>query len=256
LKQDNAFVLTGGNNGDTTDKHQTRYRYSPVHKEAAVCCVPNAGRIVPYYIQSMWMKDEAGLTATLLGPCEVTTTVKNTVVNIREETGYPFDNHLRFVISAKTPVKWALRVRKPDWATSVQASLPYRVEQGFLVFEQVWKPETVLTIGFETALVVKETANKEVYFESGPLVLCHEITGRQTITKTYTILGMRESVYAPVGISVWLYDSDGANPVAGRLNTYTVKMINSATGQKEELQLVPMARTILRQVSFQKKIYK
>jgi DUF1680 family protein len=253
LKQDNAFVLTGGNNGDTTDKHQTRYRYSPVHKEAAVCCVPNAGRIVPYYIQSMWMKDEAGLTATLLGPCEVTTTVKNTVVNIREETDYPFDNHLRFVISAKTPAKWALRIRKPDWAASVQASLPYREEAGFLVFEQVWKPETVLTLGFEAALVVKETVNKEVYFESGPWVLCHEITGRQTITKTYTIPGMRESVYAPVSPSVWLYDNDSVNPVAGRLNTYTIKMINSATGQKEELQLVPMARTILRQVSFERK---
>jgi DUF1680 family protein len=47
LKTDNSYMLTGGKHGDTTDPHQTRYRYSPVHKEAAVCCVPNAGRIFP-----------------------------------------------------------------------------------------------------------------------------------------------------------------------------------------------------------------
>ena len=58
LKTDNAFSLTGGKNGDTSNIHQTRYCYSPVHKEAAVCCVPNAGRIGPYYIQNMWMKDK------------------------------------------------------------------------------------------------------------------------------------------------------------------------------------------------------
>jgi DUF1680 family protein len=54
LKSDNSFYMTGGLNGDSTDKNQTRYTYSPVHQEAAVCCVPNAGRIAPYYVQNMW----------------------------------------------------------------------------------------------------------------------------------------------------------------------------------------------------------
>jgi hypothetical protein len=76
LKTDNTYILSGGKHGDTTDKHQTRYRYSPVHREAAVCCVPNAGRIGPWYIQHLWMKDDDGVLATLLGPSELNTTVK------------------------------------------------------------------------------------------------------------------------------------------------------------------------------------
>ncbi len=63
--------MTGGLNGDTSNEHQTRYKYSPVHQDAAVCCVPNAGRITPYYVTSMWMKHEEGSVATLLGPSEV-----------------------------------------------------------------------------------------------------------------------------------------------------------------------------------------
>lgn len=65
--------------------------YSPVHREAAVCCVPNAGRIGPWYIQHMWMKDDEGILATLLGPSELNTTVKNQKVSIESITGYPFD---------------------------------------------------------------------------------------------------------------------------------------------------------------------
>ncbi len=51
LKSDNSYYMYGGLNGDTTVKHQTRYKYSPVHQDAAVCCVPNAGRIAPYFVQ-------------------------------------------------------------------------------------------------------------------------------------------------------------------------------------------------------------
>jgi uncharacterized protein len=135
LKQDNAFYLTGGDNGDTSDKHQTRYRYSPVHKEAAVCCVPNAGRIVPHYIQHMWMKDNNSLVATLLGPSEVYTTINNKEVHVNEETTYPYENTLRFTINSNQPNTFSLKIRRPGWAVSVQSSLPRKKrnrEQGSL----------------------------------------------------------------------------------------------------------------------------
>jgi DUF1680 family protein len=66
LKTDNSYVLEGGKNGDQSDKHQTRYRYSPVHKEAAVCCVPNAGKIVASYVEHMWLQHENDIYASLL----------------------------------------------------------------------------------------------------------------------------------------------------------------------------------------------
>jgi len=58
----------------------------------AVCCVPNAGRITPYYVQNMWMKDDQGIIAALLGPSEVETEVRGKQVRIEEQTAYPYDN--------------------------------------------------------------------------------------------------------------------------------------------------------------------
>ncbi|HYG19407.1 MAG TPA: beta-L-arabinofuranosidase domain-containing protein, partial [Ohtaekwangia sp.] len=48
LKTDNSFSMTGPLHPGAADDKQTRYKYSPVHQDAAVCCVPNAGRIFPY----------------------------------------------------------------------------------------------------------------------------------------------------------------------------------------------------------------
>jgi len=253
LKQDNAFYLNGGNNGDTTDKHQTRYRFSPVHKEAAVCCIPNAGRIVPYYVQNMWMKDKDGLVASLLGPCEVTTNIKNTYVTIKEETAYPFENSIRFNVRCKQPATFSIKIRKPDWVVSVQSSIHYKEENGFLIFEQLWGKQTDLTISFTSEIVKKETANNEIYFESGPFVMCRAIDAIETITRTFNIAGLNESVYKPVNHIVYQYDNNLVSPAANLTNTFTTWMINSSTGKKEEVLLVPMAKTILRQVTFQKK---
>ena len=89
LKTDNSYYMTGGLNGDSSNPRQTRYKYSPVHQDVAVCCVPNAGRIAPYFIDRMWMRNSSGLVATLLGPCKVTTTWNGTPVTIREKTVIP-----------------------------------------------------------------------------------------------------------------------------------------------------------------------
>jgi len=253
LKQDNAFFLTGGNNGDTTDKHQTRYRYSPVHKEAAVCCVPNAGRIFPYYVQHMWMKDQDGLAATLLGPCELSTTLKETNVTIKEETGYPFDNQLQFHITCSQPIDFSIKIRKPGWATNVKASQPFREKNGFLIFRRVWNGSTTLQISFTAELRKKEMPNKEVYFEKGPFILCRAIEGKQTVTKTWPFADLQESVYTPVGYLPLQYNGEEVLPVPGQQNSFVTKMINTSTRKTETVLLVPMARTILRQVSFKVK---
>jgi uncharacterized protein len=251
LKQDNSFQLTGGNNGDTTDKHQTRYRYSPVHKEAAVCCIPNAGRIVPYFIQNMWMKDGQGLIASLLGPSVLNTSLSNTPVSITETTEYPFENSVAFQISAKSPIRFSLKIRKPQWAIAVKSSLPYKELNGFLVFDQVWNLSTKLVIDFTSEISKKFTADNEVYFQKGPLVLCHEINATQQITKTYPIAGLHESTYQAIQPVAYTYEKGEFKALTK--NTCSLWMINPNTGKQELLVLKPMARTILRQVSFKTK---
>lgn len=251
LKQDNAYYLTGGNNGDTTDKHQTRYRYSPIHREAAVCCVPNAGRITPYFVQHMWMKDREGLVATLLGPCELNTRVGNTAVKISEITSYPFSNKIRLQISCDQPARFTIKIRKPHWATSVTSTLPYHEENGYLVFKQDWQMQKEIDIQFTPALEKHDLFNKEIYFTYGPLVLCKNIDARQIVTKNFGIAGLKESIYQPLQLAIYRYNGDSLRAIPNAANQFTTRMINGATGQTEEIILVPMSRTILRQVTFQ-----
>lgn len=251
LKQDNAYYLTGGNNGDNTNKHQTRYRYSPIHREAAVCCVPNAGRIIPYYVQHMWMKDKDGLVATLLGPSELQTRVGKASVKISEVTSYPFSNSIKLHISADQSARFSIKIRKPHWASAVNSSLPYEEVNGYLVFTQDWHQQKTINLQFTPALEKHETGNKEIYFTYGPLVLCKAIDSRGTVTKNLGIAGLKEFSYQPVQLAVYRYNGDSLRAVPHAANQFTTRMINSTTGQAEEINLVPMSGTILRQVSFQ-----
>jgi DUF1680 family protein len=255
LKTDNAFILSGGKHGDTTDIHQTRYRYSPVHKEAAVCCVPNAGRILPYYVQSMWMKDKDGLVATLLGPCELTTDLDGRKISIKEETNYPFENYFRFIIKTDKPGNFSIKVAKPIWAKSVKASIPFTEENGYLLFNKSWESNNAFELSFEMAKEERMAMNGDIYYEYGPLVLCREIAGFQTVTKRFDKMGFHESIYTTKDTVELIYTGSSGStlPVLKKTNGdfgFPALMLNPVTGEGENFLLVPMFHTILRQVTF------
>ncbi len=257
LKTDNASILSGGKHGDTTDKHQTRYRYSPVHKEAAVCCVPNAGRILPYYVQSMWMKDKEGLVATLLGPCEVSADLNGRKISIIEETSYPFENKFQFSVQTDKPGNFSIKVVKPIWAKSVKASIPFVEQNGYLLFNKSWKEKDSFTLNFESEVTTHQVSNGDVYFQYGPLVLCRDIKGSERVTKKYSITGFQESVYVPVDTNSYIYNQA---PVSiqqdydpGYPTFFSTHMMQQRSGKLEPVYLVPMYHTILRQVTFKAK---
>jgi DUF1680 family protein len=258
LKTDNAFILNGGKHGDTTDKHQTRYRYSPVHKEAAVCCVPNAGRILPYYVQSMWMKDKDGLVATLLGPCEVSAELGKRKITIREETNYPFEGDVRFVLKTNIPGELTIKVLKPVWANKVQASIPYAEKDGYLIFKEFWKKENEFMISFKGELLARTDNMNELYFQYGPLVFCRPLQSEQIITKKYGMGRFQESIYVPRDTVAYQYaganfpkrEFNGNNISSG----FVISMHNPSSGKNEPVDLIPMFHTILRQVTFPLKI--
>lgn len=254
LKTDNAFILNGGKHDDTTDKHQTRYRYSPVHKEAAVCCVPNAGRILPYYVQSMWMKDKDGLVATLLGPSEVAADLDGRKISIIENTNYPFENKFQFSVQTDKPGTFSLKVVKPVWATSVIASIPFIEQNGYLLFAKSWKEKDGFNLSFESGVTTHQVFNGDVYFQYGPLVLCREIKGTESVTKKYTKGGFQESMYVALDKNSYFYNQ---SPIAilqdydpGYPTFFSTQMIHQQSGRIEPVFLVPMYHTILRQVTF------
>lgn len=250
LKTDNTFYLTGGKHGDTTDKNQTRYRYSPVHKEAAVCCVPNAGRIGPSYIEHMWMTDQDGPVATLFGPCTLRTRVGGQQIMITEITDYPFMNTIQFRISAAQEHATVIKVRKPAWAASVRTSVPYTMSGDMMVFSRTWKKEDVVEISFETSVQVRQAGKGQVSFMYGPLVLCAPLQGVQQITKTYPDASFRESIYRPLDQVSWQYTGETLVQPDKKKPEFRARLIDKVSGISKVVSMVPMFHTILRQVTF------
>ncbi len=253
LKTDNSFVLNGGKNGDQSDKSQTRYRYSPVHKEAAVCCVPNAGKIVASYIENMWMQDEHGIYAALLGPSELHTSVQKEPLTIKEITNYPFGDQITFKINIQKSTRFELFIKKPEGVEDFNLNMPYENKDGYLRINRIWKNGDILHIRINPKVQVHQTIQGEQYFMYGPVVLAHAIDAKQLITKNYGLAGLKEMTYMPLNMSNYVYSGMPLTKLTKSKDLrFSTKMKDSKTGALVPLELMPMGYTILRQTTFKK----
>lgn len=255
LKTDNSYYMTGGLNGDTSDKKQTRYSYSPVHQDAAVCCVPNAGRITPYYVQNMWMRDKQGLIASLLGPCEVNAEIDGKKICVEENTSYPYDYSIEFKIQISQPTSFDIKIRKPLWVNKFSVSGNWIEKDGFIIIHKKWKNNDKISIRFFPEPEVKKDPNNEYYFTYGALVLAHPIKVTETITRNYPLQGFHDFQYRPVSLIIYKYADDN-KPQVTIENKYklefTTSMLNPISKKNEIIPLIPIGKTILRQVSFKR----
>jgi DUF1680 family protein len=226
LKTDNSYYMTGPQNGDTSQHHQTRYSYSPVHQDAAVCCVPNAGRIAPYYTQNMWMRNSQGLVATLLGPSVIRTTWKRTSVQVTENTSYPYGMEVAFVVDKAPAGLFTLSIRKPSWAVSpkvwvngaasgnangisVHRLSSVQEKDGYILIRRVWKKGDKVRLLLDPTMQVAKDEKGQPYFTYGPLVLAHPISSSYTITKNYPLVGFHDYSYRPDSLTHYLYKGGG-----------------------------------------------
>ncbi|MCX6215304.1 beta-L-arabinofuranosidase domain-containing protein [Spirosoma sp.] len=244
LKTDNSFAMTGTKN-DGGDPKQTRYKYSPAHQDAAVCCVPNAGRIASYYVQSMWVKDADGLVANLLGPCQVSTRLGTNRVRIDETTEYPYQNNFVFTINAEKP--FLLKIRKPAWVEQLTSSQAYETEGAYIKM-MVKGGQTVVKLAFQTSVKQHSFAQHETFFSYGPLVYALPFAAQEAVAKSFPVAGFFDLTYRPVQAQTFRFSP--GQKVDYQPSGILIEAINTKTQAVEQIRLVPMAKTILRQVTF------
>lgn len=123
LTADNRLAAT------QTVVHGDRLLFSASHS-AASCCALNSSRLLPYYVEGMWLKEttRAGLVARLYGPSTLDTTVACTPVSIVEETDFPFSDKLRFTVWVKKPVTFVLTLRIPEYAHNAALVADSRID--------------------------------------------------------------------------------------------------------------------------------
>lgn len=249
LKTDNSFEMMGTKNGEIEPgRKQTRYKYSAVHQDVAVCCSPNAGRISPYFLQSCWLKDGVNtLVAALLSPNVLETTIQNIPLKIEEITGYPYQNHFIFRISSEKEVPFKIKIRKPEWAKSIQTKEKYHLENGLIVIDRTFARNDSIELEFLTDVVVKEDANHEKYFMHGALTYARPVAATEQTGKIYAP-GFEDLMYSSKdSVRYEFIENHQAGFKDGIIRVY---LKNRTTKEVKQVELFPFAKTILRQVSF------
>lgn len=98
--------------------------YRPDHLPA--CCTGNLQRMIPTYVERMWMSDgHGGLAAVFYGPATVTTKVgrEKTPVTIQQKTDFPFQGNIELKIETAGTVEFPLYLRIPVWAEGAKVSV-------------------------------------------------------------------------------------------------------------------------------------
>jgi uncharacterized protein len=249
LKTDNSYEMLGTRNGEIEPgRNQTRYKYSPVHQDVAVCCAPNAGRISPYFLQSCWFKEGGNaLVASVLAPNILETTVKNIPVRIEEITEYPYQNHFVFKIAPEKTVRFQLKIRLPSWVKSVKTKEKHYLENGFIVFDREFAHNDRVELEFKAEIFVKEDLNGEKYFTYGALVFARPITADMITGKVYAA-GFFDLMYKPIDPVRYGYIEK--HKAIYKDGIIGLNLRNKNTNKNEQVELIPFGRTILRQVAF------
>lgn len=249
LKTDNSSEMMGTRNGENEpDKKQTRYKYSPTHQDVAVCCVPNAGRITPYFLQSSWMKEnDTTLVAMLLCPNTVNTTIKSIPTSIEEITDYPSKNHFVFKIHSAQKVSFNLKIRVPEWAKNIKTKETYRKENGFIVIEKTVDQTAQIDLEYETEVKLNEDVKNEKYFTYGALVYSKPIKAAMQKGKSYAT-GFEDLYYKAEETP--LYELTNYTNASFKNGIIRVNFKNCKTNKNEQVELIPIAKTILRQTTF------
>jgi len=251
-----------------------RETYDAVHL-AAACCVLNGGRVMPYFVEAMWLKDmnEDGLTANLFGPCRIHTELGGIRVEVSEETGYPFSDRVRFMFSPAQPVSFPFSIRKPHGCRSVEVSHPAGAvmedHDDRITLRHTWKKGDPVDIRFHFQVrKVKQPRSSTVparglYLKRGPLVYALPFGHRIKKRKEYRGSGFHRYRIRATDRKGWKYkirsDTDfhfmaakDENPLYPWENG-TVKLTGSLVNNHNKpvpVELVPMGSTIFRRVTF------
>ncbi len=167
---------------------------SPTHEKLAVCCNPNAMRILPYHVAAMWAAfseagGEEGLAAIYYGPCVLETTVGGRRVAIEQQTGYPFELTVRLQMTIDGELTMPLSLRIPGWATTATVRVngtEIQAEGPRCIVRRSWHTGDEVTITFQADIRRHDDPGTGGEFITrGPLMYALPIPARRLVVDTY-----------------------------------------------------------------------
>ena len=260
-KADNSYIIDGKHHEEGDTRDDPRYKYSPTHSEPAVCCTPNYGRNLSYFVEQIWMKAADGIAAVMYGPTLLNTAVSGTTVSIEQRTNYPLSDEVTFVITLDTPTRFALYFRQPAWTDTIESDTPIgEATAGFYRIDKEWKDGEEIKIRFQNEVQLQTANNEEQYLQRGPLVYAYEIPHEVKAVKAYGYKNFQDYYclptqkdFAEVSLpdpTQFRWKTDKQAQTFHNSEIYLECSLPEAQAGKEILKLVPMGKTILRRVTF------
>ena len=267
FSRDNRYQATSEGSGG-------RFKFSPTHEEIAVCCNPNASKLMPYYVDGMWMKrsgDSQGLVAMFYGPSLLETKITGTMVRIRQETHFPFSDTVRFLVEPERQIPFALWLRIPAWCDEMRIEVEgaeISERDGFKIIHRDWTHGDSFQVTFVTGIQTIEAVNGEIAFQRGPLLYSLPIPHEKRKIKDYALKGFADYEYTPTGDDLWNLHLDPAQLKNGSafIHEYTGTSDSlypwdgtpshlkgrfyDQQGDMKVVIVVPMGTTILRRLTF------
>jgi hypothetical protein len=139
------------------------------------CCTSNMHQGWPKFVSHMWMAThDNGLVAVAYGPSVVTAKVADgKTVRVVEQTNYPFEETIRFIIQVDQPTTFPLYFRMPYWAKGARFVVrgeTFEPEIGsFAGMEKQWNPNEVVTVMLPMPVQAEKRYNDAIALRRGPL---------------------------------------------------------------------------------------
>lgn len=114
-------------------------------KHRPLCCTAALARILPGYVQWMWMKPASGgIAAMLYGPNTLRTELVGTAVRIDVETDYPFDETIALTVHPERALDFPIKLRMPAWCAKPEISVnghpvTTHSRDGFATVTRTWR---------------------------------------------------------------------------------------------------------------------
>jgi DUF1680 family protein len=188
FQQANQVMITKHLRNFATDHDGTDVCYGLLTGYA--CCTSNMHQGWPKLTQNLWYATpDSGLAALVYAPCSVKTMVRGRQVTVEEETGYPFEETIRFKMSVGGGgVAFPLVLRIPGWCLEGEIRVNGGDQQkspGDTVarIERVWRTGDVVELRLPMYLSARTWHENAVSIERGPLVFALKIGERASWSK-------------------------------------------------------------------------
>jgi DUF1680 family protein len=149
------------------------------------CCPSQISRFLPSIGEYVYSTSEDAIWVNLFMGNESTIEFDNQVVNLKQETDYPWQGKVQLTVDPKTDGNFKIKLRLPEWCKSYSLKIDNKEidvnqDNQYLVIDRKWKKGEVIEFNMDMPIEVvaadprvKANIGKRA-IQRGPLVYCME----------------------------------------------------------------------------------